>query len=193
MTLRATGNTQFYGQSWTKQGADVATAATVDLGAILGQVANLTGSVTVTSFGTGAQDGAQYTLQTVDGTTFTNSGTLVCPGGVDLTTEAGDIIIVTKMDAAWYVSNPINDDDVVNQTFAKRVDFVDGDLTGGIFTFTHNLNITGAITEVRDNNGKVVTPSDVDHTSVNAVDFDLGVFQPLTGTWRATVMGTNAV
>lgn len=193
MALTRTGNTQFTGQTWLKQGADVASAATVDLGAIIGQSANLTGSVTVTSFGTGGQQGVEYTILTVAGTTFTNSGTLVCPGAVDLTTEAGDIIKVWKFGAVWYVSNPLNDDDVVNTVSAKTVTFVDGDLTAGVFTFAHNLAVAGAVVQVIDNSNNKVNPDEINIVDTNTVDIDLGSFGTLVGTYRVTVFGTNAV
>jgi hypothetical protein len=71
------------------------------------------------------------------------------------------------------------------------LDFVDADLVGGVLSINHNLGDTRiARVSVRDNTGEAIGGPDSD-TVIDAdnVDVDLSSFQPLTGTWTATVVG----
>jgi hypothetical protein len=71
--------------------ADIASAATVDIGAQNTNFLRVTGNTTITSFGT-AYKGPRF-LVFAGALTLTNSSTLVLPGGANITTSAGDCLI----------------------------------------------------------------------------------------------------
>jgi hypothetical protein len=72
--------------------ADIASAATTDIGVQNTSFLRVTGTTTITSFGTNYR-GPRF-LTFADAVTLTNSSTLVLPGGADITTAAGDSLIV---------------------------------------------------------------------------------------------------
>lgn len=67
---------------------DLAAATTVDIGAQLSTVINITGGATITSFG--ANYNGPRVIRFAGVCTLTNSATLVLPGGANITTAAGD-------------------------------------------------------------------------------------------------------
>ena len=71
--------------------ADIASAATTDIGAQNTNFLRVTGNTTITSFGT-AYKGPRF-LVFAGAVTLTNSSTLVLPGGANITTAAGDVLI----------------------------------------------------------------------------------------------------
>lgn len=77
------------------QGANVASAATVDLGAIAdGNYVHITGTTTITAFGTVAA-GIERTVVFDGALTLTHNATsLILPGGANITTAAGDVAVV---------------------------------------------------------------------------------------------------
>jgi hypothetical protein len=72
--------------------ADIASAATTDIGVQNTSFLRVTGTTTITSFGTSYR-GPRF-LTFAGAVTLTNSSTLVLPGGADITTAAGDSLIV---------------------------------------------------------------------------------------------------
>lgn len=85
------------------QGAAVASAATVDLGAITdGEYVHVTGTVTITSFGTIAA-GVERTVVFDAALTLTHNATsLILPGGVNIVTAAGDVaVFVSEGSGNW--------------------------------------------------------------------------------------------
>ncbi len=72
--------------------ADIASAATTDIGAQNTNFLRVTGNTTITSFGSNFK-GPRF-LVFEGAVTLTNSSTLVLPGGKNITTSAGDVIIV---------------------------------------------------------------------------------------------------
>lgn len=70
---------------------DLASAATTDIGAQLTNFLRITGTTTITSFGTNYK-GPRF-LRFAGAVTLTNSSTLVLPGGANITTAAGDCLI----------------------------------------------------------------------------------------------------
>lgn len=77
------------GLNW-RASQDVASATTTDLGAVTGNVVRITGTTTITAFGT-SNDGV-YRFGTFAGAlTLTHNATsLILPGGANITTAAGD-------------------------------------------------------------------------------------------------------
>jgi hypothetical protein len=77
--------------------ADVASAATVDLGAQASRSLRLTGTTPITSFGT-APSGVRKRLRIATGLTIThNAISLICPGAANLLLSAGDILNVESL------------------------------------------------------------------------------------------------
>lgn len=65
--------------------------------------------------------------------------------------------------------------------------FVNGDLSTGVLTVTHDLNSSIVGVTVIDNNGKIVLPDEVTITGANTVAIDLTSFGTLAGTWSVRV------
>lgn len=74
------------------KGADIASAATTNLAAATGVYVNITGTTTITSFGTVAA-GAERVLTFTGILTITyNATSMILPGAVNITTAAGDTL-----------------------------------------------------------------------------------------------------
>jgi hypothetical protein len=72
------------------KGADIASAATVDLSAATGNYVHITGTTTITSLGT-VSAGMRFMLVFDGALTFTHNATsLILPGAANITTAAGD-------------------------------------------------------------------------------------------------------
>ena len=70
----------------------LASAATCDIGSLNTDFVNITGTTTITSFGTNYR-GPRF-LRFAGAVTLTNSSTLICPGNANITTAAGDCVVV---------------------------------------------------------------------------------------------------
>ena len=77
------------------KGADVASAATTTIWVADGNFIHITGTTTITSFGTATQPGSHRTVVFDGALTLThNSTSLILPTGANITTAAGDVAIV---------------------------------------------------------------------------------------------------
>jgi hypothetical protein len=85
---------------------DVASAATVDLSAQASRSLRLTGTTTITSFGTAAS-GVRKRLRIATGLIITHNATsLICPGAANLVLGGGDIVDVESLGFGnWVVTN----------------------------------------------------------------------------------------
>ena len=77
------------------QPQDLPSAATTDIGAQMTTLLNVTGTTTITSFGTN-YNGPRY-IRFGGILTLTHSATLVLPGGVNIITAAGDSLIAVPL------------------------------------------------------------------------------------------------
>ena len=86
--------------------ADVASGATVDLGAETTDHVQITGATTITSFGTVAT-GVHKTVRFAAALTLTHNGTtLILPGGIDITTAANDVLECYSLGTgSWIVTH----------------------------------------------------------------------------------------
>lgn len=84
-------------RAWlANKGADIASAATTDLGAVEGSCHDITGTVTITSFGT-ISAGIWKVLKFEGALTLTHNATsLILPGGANITTADGDMLMATS-------------------------------------------------------------------------------------------------
>ena len=72
------------------KGADIASAATTDIGAATGNYVDVTGTTTITALGT-VQAGSMRIVRFTGALTLTHNATsLILPGAVNITTVAGD-------------------------------------------------------------------------------------------------------
>jgi hypothetical protein len=86
---------------------DVASAATTDIGVQNSNFLRITGTTTITSFGTNYR-GPRF-LRFAGAVTLTNSSTLIVPGAANYTTAAGDVIVAIPKATAgvadgWYIA-----------------------------------------------------------------------------------------
>lgn len=84
------------------KGTDIASATTTTIGASTGNYFNITGTTTITSFGTG-QAGTIRVLQFTGALTIThNASTLILPAATNITTAAGDMaIFIAEGSSSW--------------------------------------------------------------------------------------------
>lgn len=73
-----------------KQGADIASATTTDIGAATGNYINITGTTTITGFGTVQAGTIRYVNFTGALTLTYNATSMILPGLANITTSAGD-------------------------------------------------------------------------------------------------------
>lgn len=86
-----------------RKGSDIASASTVDLSAGTGDFVDITGTTTITAFGTLAA-GVEKTLRFTGALTLThNSTSLILPGGVNITTASGDTAIFRSLGSGNWV------------------------------------------------------------------------------------------
>ena len=129
---------------------DLASAATIDIGVQLTTLINVTGTITITSFGTN-YNGPRF-LRFAGALTLTNSATLVLPGGSNIITAAGDTLIAFPLGnpaTGWqvYAYQRANDSniDYLNTTRIDVASATTTDLTANAPN-TRNINITGTTT-----------------------------------------------
>lgn len=77
-------------------GAAIASATTTDIGAATGDYAHITGTTTITSFGTGGANGCARTLCFDGAALLTHSASLILPAGSNVTTVAGETAIFRR-------------------------------------------------------------------------------------------------
>jgi len=168
------------GTSYTEAQANTsANAEVVGIVSVVDDVNNFTlqvgGRITGLS-GLTAGDG--YFLRSdlagaITSTEPTTIGNIVKPVLIADTTTSGFIFNMRGIEVGNTISGSI------------RGTFVDGDLTTGVLTITHNLGLSApypmSIT-IFDNTGLMIVPDDVTG-STNSHDVDLSSFGTLTGTW----------
>ncbi len=81
--------------------ANLASATTTDIGAQNTSFLNITGTTTITGFGTN-YNGPRY-LVFAGILTLTHSATLVCPGAANITTAANDSAIAIPISGGWQI------------------------------------------------------------------------------------------
>lgn len=85
----------------SSKGADIASAATADLGAVEGLSHDITGTTTITSFGT-VRSGIWKILKFEGALTLTNNANIILPGGANITTANGDVgIFISEGAGVW--------------------------------------------------------------------------------------------
>lgn len=98
-----------------------------------------------------------------------------------VTKREGMIVWVKDEDKFYYYTGSAWVADYHEQSF------VNGDLSSGILTVTHNLGKQYPQVIVYDNNGKKITPDDITATSTSVTTIDLTSFGTITGTWNLRI------
>ena len=84
----------------------IASATTTDLGSVAQANVSITGTTTITGFGSSAKDGVVKFIRFAGALKLTNSTALAIPGGFDLTTAANDRAVVTHLGSGnWEVTS----------------------------------------------------------------------------------------
>lgn len=87
----------------TVKGADIASASTTNLATATGVYVNITGTTTITAFGT-ANAGVVRICQFSGALTLTHNGTsLILPGAANITTSAGDVATFVSLGSGNWV------------------------------------------------------------------------------------------
>jgi hypothetical protein len=129
----------------------VASAATVDLGAVQSNAVQITGTNNISSFGTNFY-GPKY-IRFAGALTLQNSSSLICPGGANISISAGDTMIVTPKATAgisdgWAVVSYIKSVAATDLSNTLRVDVAA--IANPVLLYTNigsrNVNLTGAAT-----------------------------------------------
>lgn len=106
--------------------------------------------------------------------TAADDGTVV--GGIDLKNIQDDVDSglgqITTVESLSYVDT-----------------FVDGDLSSGVLTVTHNLTVSAIGVHIYDNNSKLIMPDEVTLVNTNSCTVDLTSYGTLSGTWTVKVFG----
>ncbi len=90
-------------QDLAYKGADIASATTTDIGAVAGSYHDITGTTTITSFGT-VSAGITKVLQFDGALTLTHNATsLILPGAGNITTAAGDHLYAVSLGSGNWV------------------------------------------------------------------------------------------
>lgn len=86
---------------------NVASASTVNLCALKGNKATITGTTAITNFGSGCQAGSTYTLRFAStGVVLTNGSNLLVPGAANYTAQAGDVFTYQYAGSSiWFSPN----------------------------------------------------------------------------------------
>lgn len=123
--------------------SDVASASSVDLGAVVGRIVDVTGTTTITSFGTVAA-GFWRIVRFTGALTLTHNGTsLILPTGANITTAAGDCIIAVSLGSGnWLVTH----------YEPKRARFIAANSSGGL-TFDTSQTVATFAIETADEGG----------------------------------------
>jgi len=83
--------------------SDLPSAATCDIGGAAGRFVDITGTTTITSFGTSAA-GTWKLVRFMGALTLTHHATnLILPGGANITTAAGDTLVAASLGAGKWV------------------------------------------------------------------------------------------
>lgn len=151
--------------------ADVASAATVDLGAVVGRFVDITGTTTITSFGTVAA-GIWREVRFKGALTLTHNATsLILPGGANITTSNGDCLRAYSLGSGnWQVvSYTYNSGDLVTGdryavAASANVGFIAKSTGGSGRTWSMSSNTAGTWTLYNSTDSK--TPISVHPTTM---------------------------
>ena len=173
--------------SYANKGTDIASATTTNIWASAGELNHITGTTTITSFGTANRAGEIRELIFDDAVTLThNASTLVIPGGANYTTAAGDVIIVR---ADTTTKHLISAKPAAGGVIGK-ISSTDGLLTQTGASAYVGRTITAASNKVTITNGSGVSGNPT--VDVNEANFSLTTASGVVTAW-VNFQGTGTV
>lgn len=133
-------------QDLAHKGADIASAGTTDLGAVPGLMHDITGTTTITSFGT-VSAGIWKIIKFEGALTLTHNATsLILPGGANITTADGDVAIaISEGSGNWRVVSyvPATGRPVINTLLDSQFKLADNGDTTKLLAFEVSGITTG--------------------------------------------------
>lgn len=111
---------------------DIASAATVDIGAQLTNFLRVTGTTGITSFGAN-YNGPKFLIFS-GAVTLTHSATLVLPTGANITTDVNDSLIAIPISGGWQVVAYQKADGSALISFATQIQAVTASVAGNALT-----------------------------------------------------------
>jgi len=97
-----------------------------------------------------------------------------------------NLTVTGTINGGAVTENGTNILDVANGKIAVG-SFDNGDLVGGLYTNTHNKNVTYPHVTVYNNSSNIIIPDDVTYNDANEVVIDLTTYGTITGTWNIRV------
>jgi hypothetical protein len=181
---------------------DVASAATTDIGAANSSNIRITGTTTITSFGS-ALNGVRRHVRFAAALTLThNASSLILPGGANITIAAGDTAVAISLGSGnWVVVNYQPAVDVYTQksyvdngdrwvqlssTAITAVSQIDVTWTGGAYLL-YKIYILGLRPGAATNNDLTIRVRRNGTVLAGATDYNTG-----DSWWNATAVGVNA-
>jgi hypothetical protein len=181
---------------------DVASAATTDIGAANSSNIRITGTTTITSFGS-ALNGVRRHVRFAAALTLThNASSLILPGGANITIAAGDTAVAISLGSGnWVVVNYQPAVDVYTQksyvdngdrwvqlssTAITAVSQIDVTWTGGAYLL-YKIYILGLRPGAATNNDLTMRVRRNGTFLAGATDYNTG-----DSWWNATAVGVNA-
>ena len=169
------------------KGADIASAATVDLSAATGNYVHVTGTTTVTALGT-VSAGMRFLLVFDGALTLTHNATsLILPGAANITTAAGDRAEFVSLGSGnwrclWYTTAAAYS--AIERTWTAQQTPMNGALTAGA-TVNWNADTNGQIVSLTlDQNTTMAAPTNVIEHCVYCIRITNGG-SAYTVTWNA--------
>ena len=175
------------------EGTDIASAATTDIGAATGVCVTVTGTTTITALGTAAA--GVIRIVTFSGAlTLTHNGTsLILPGAVSLTTQAGDTAIFRSLGSGNWRCVTYTRRTALGSMSAQNASNVT--ISGGSITGITDLAIadggTAASTAVAAIDNLSTKGSDIASATTTDIGAATGDFVDITGTTTITGLGTK--
>lgn len=150
-----------------------ATATTPLLNAT-GSIVKITGNTTITSFGSGATEniGSMFTLIFEGSATITNNTTILCPGGTNITTFAGVVVVVVlETTTVWRVLDiqyPVSTTNTANSLVRRDAsgNFSSNVISATDFNTTSDIRLKKNINKLDEEYVSTVV------NSLEAVEFD---------------------
>ncbi len=166
------------------KGTDIPSATTTDIGAATGEYVHITGTTTITGFGT-VQAGAKREI-TFDGslTLTSNTVSLILPGNANIQTTAGDVaIFVSEGSGNWRCVSYLNSTDTyINYTPTLTGCSTDPPLSAGLARYKMLTRNTCHV---------IVTPSTTGTSNATTKTITLPFNASSTGIQYCTIAGKD--
>lgn len=157
----------------TVDGGSIASAATTDIGAATGEFVTITGTTTITSFGTKTA-GVKRSCKFAAALTLTHNATsLILPTGANITTAANDVAVMRSLGSGNWICESYT---LANGTVLGTVPITKGG--------------TGATTAVAGKDALTVASTDIASAATTDLSTATGEAVRITGTTTITAFGT---